>query len=137
MALKVQTEIRNFLDVNRIVALVWAFIGAIVALVGILGFVLDLFSLHFSGGSLFLFFYGGLWMLTSIFIFTRSHSWISLAESAKYGELRQRLLLWLVMGILFGVVCGILLLIVYFQTDVAEAAGNPPLQAQSPPPPIS
>jgi hypothetical protein len=137
MTTKAQSEMEGFLSVTRIVALVWALIGAIIALVGLLNFFFGLFFLHFSGSAVFLFFYGALWMLTSIFIHTRAQSWISLAESGQYSVLRERILLWVVLGILFGVICGVLLLIVYLQTDMAESSGSAPLPPPPPPPPTS
>jgi uncharacterized membrane protein YeaQ/YmgE (transglycosylase-associated protein family) len=135
MASKVQSDLRNFLHACRTVSIVWALVGAIVALVGILGFFFSLFMLRFSADSLFLFFYGGLWMFTCAFIHIRCQSWIPLAESAQYAVLRERMLVWVVLGLLFGVISGLLLLIVYLHTDLAENAESPTAPVSTPPPP--
>ncbi len=75
------------------------------------------------------------WLLTALvnFLLWKEYpKFEALASQRQFAELRERLLLWIVLGILFFLIEGIVLLLVYLKLDEiqAAAAGGP-----APPPP--
>lgn len=153
-------ELREFLRVTRIVTLVWLLIAAVVALIEILSFVVSLLHLSFPGGAILGFVYAALWGFTDLMILGRFDDWSTLAQKGDYAELQRSLLLWVVLGVLFGLVPGLLLGIIYVRlggpqggglywsrpaSPAQEPKGNPPHQPTGtstgsqlqPPPPYS
>ncbi len=136
-----RSELLNFLHVARILSLVWMLLGGLVALIALLELVVSLVYLTPSPGSLLLFVYAALWGMTDLFIVNREPHWRARAEKGDFVGLHEDLLLWVVLGLIFGVVPGVILLVIYLRLD-PKAGGdwatgtpsNPPTTATSPPP---
>lgn len=136
-----QGELRNFLKVTNTLSLVWVLVSGVLALIFLVYLVIDLFHFGF-GGDIIAFLYWGISALVSLFIHVESRGWISLAEAGQYQALRDRMLLWAILGLIFGVLLGLLLILIYLRLESAGGGflsgsqPQPPIPAQPAPPPV-
>ena len=140
-----QSNLVSFLGTTRTLTLIWVLLGALVALLNLLSIVLSILTLHFPGGGLGGLAYAVIWVLIDLMILPRLGGWTEQVRTARYQSLKEPLLLWGVLGLLFGVVPGILLLLVYVRVlpwsdgrstgPSADASGAGSTSAVPPPPP--
>ena len=122
--------IRSLFDLARPLALVLALIAGLLFLVSAVFFVIrtafGVFSSPF--GAVY-------WLITAIvnyLIWKELPALQSLAAQRQYAALKERMLLWAILGVIFFLIEGVLLLLVYvkIETDSAgPAAGTPPVGA--------
>ncbi len=74
----------------------------------------------------------------NLLLYMRMDEFTALVNNRRYPELRDRILIWAILGIIFGVIVGILLIIVYVELDELQRSTmyqQPPPTAPPPPPP--
>ncbi len=122
-----RSNLVSFLGTTRTLTLIWVLLGALVALLDLLSIVLSLLALHFPGGGLGGLAYAVIWVLIDLMILSRIGGWTEQVRTARYQSLKEPLLLWGVLGLLFGVVPGILLLLVYVRVlPWSDGSSTPP-----------
>ncbi len=134
-----ERSIASWLDLGRSLALILALVAGVIFLASLVFLVRAAIFGYFGGaiGAVY-------WLLTAIVMFLlwkEFPKFEDLAARRQYGELKDRLLLWIVLGILFFLIEGIVLLLVFLKADDVRAAseGGPPAAAASPaplPPPV-
>ena len=98
-------SIMEILNISKILALV----------IGILGFALGAY--YFIWLNVI---FGAYWVLSGVInllIYLRHEEFMGLIKGRRYQELRDTMLVWMVLGILFGFIVGLLLLIAYIQIE--------------------
>ena len=118
-------SIMEILNISKILALV----------IGILGFALAAWYLIWLA-----IIPGAYWILTGIInllLYMRHEEFMGLIRGRRYQELKDTMLVWMVLGIIFGFIVGILLLIVYIQVEdlLTSRSYMPPPAPPAPPPP--
>ncbi len=125
------------LDVGRVLTKVWVLIGGLVALLNLVAIFLSLLTLTFPGGGLGGLIYAIIWIGVDLVILGFIGGWMSELSAGRYSTVKEPLLLWGFLGLIFGVVPGVILLIVYLRvmpwTDSAPLAPVPPPPASAPP----
>lgn len=110
--------IRSLLNISSILALVF----------GILWIVYGAFTLIFFFGIIFIVF-----GVVDFIVYFNIKSIIDLVETRRYREAKDKTLIWMIIGFIFGgVIVGILILIAYMKYDEVIRAAGP---APPPPPP--
>lgn len=110
--------IRSLLNVSSILALVF----------GIIWIIVGAFTLIFLVGIIFIVF-----GIVDFIIYVNIKSIIDLVETRRYGEAKDKTLVWTVIGFIFGgVIVGVLMLIAYLKFDELIRRAGP---APPPPPP--
>ncbi len=122
------------LDVGRVLTKVWVLIGGLVALLNLVAIFLSLLTLTFPGGGLGGLIYAIIWIGVDLVILGLIGGWMSELSLGRYSTVKEPLLLWGFLGLIFGVVPGVILLIVYLR--VMPWADSTPM-APVPPPPTS
>jgi len=122
-------SILDLLNIAKILALVF----------GILGFLIAAWSawpvIYGYWGSII----GGLyWIVAAVInlmLYMRMDEFSSMVKARRYVELHDTILIWMVLGLIFGFIVGLLLLIVFIQLDeLKKAVAYPPTYPpQSPP----
>lgn len=130
------------LRVTHTVTLVWILIGALVGLLALLGIVFALLAVHYPVGEIGTLVYAAVWIMVDMVILGRIGTWSNQIARGETGAVQEPLLLWGILALIFGVVPGILLLIVYVQIqpwaggqNVPNGGTGPVSQATDNPPP--
>lgn len=137
----------SFLGTTRSLTRIWVIIGGVVALLNVLAMLIWILALRFPGGFVGGLVYALIWVAVDLLILERLGGWSAHLSSGHYQLLKEPLLLWAILGIIFGVVPGVLLLIVYVrllpwsdnpgsgsaETPPGHGAAVPPPPAYSPP----
>lgn len=135
-------ELKNFLNVSRVITLLWLVIAGIVALVDVVLIIIGLLHLTFPTGDIFGLVYAVIWGLTDLLILGHFGHWNTLAEEGQLTTLQQDLLLWVILGIIFGVIPGLLLALIYlrlggpkggFYFEHPASTAPPPPETSTPP----
>lgn len=126
-------EARSYLGLARILSVIWVLLGVLIAVVGLLGILLGLIYLHLSFGGVELVIYGGVTAVVNLFIHQKTPGWEAALGSGTGAPSGEDLLLWSVLGLLFGLVPGIFLLLAYLRLSASTRASPPP-PPPSPPP---
>ena len=127
---------RDLLKVARPLTLVWIILGVVLVLLTLFWALVTLLSLHFPWGSGFDLVYYILWVGIDLVVFQKLEGWLVQWEAGQQSALREAILLWGILALLFGVLPGLLLLAVY--AKIAFFPGTPPAGAGPavvPPPP--
>ena len=116
-------SIMDLLNISKILALI----------IGILGFALGAWYLVW-----FDVIPGAYWIITAIInllLYMRAEDFVRLVRGRRYQEFKDTILIWMVLGIIFGFIVGLLLLLVYIQLDelIGSAPYAPPPAAPPPP----
>ncbi len=127
-------------------------VGLLVGLLSVVTIVLSAIALHFYGGGIGGLVYALVWVVVDILLLDRIGGWLALLSAGRYSALKEPLLLWGILALIFGVVPGILLLLIYARilpwsdsgapgatppqasAVVPPGAANPPVAGGSPPP---
>ena len=125
-------NVLSTLDVGRVLTKVWVLIGGLVALLNLVSIFLSLLTLTFPGGGLGGLIYAIIWIGVDLVILGLIGGWMSELSAGRYTTVKEPILLWGILGLIFGVVPGVILLLVYLR--VMPWADSPPL-APTPPPP--
>ncbi|MCF8884240.1 MAG: hypothetical protein L4877_00395 [Aigarchaeota archaeon] len=108
--------IKSLLNISSILALIF----------GILWIISGVFTLFFLIGILFI-----VWGIVDFIIYSNIKSIISLIDQRRYYEAKDKTLMWMIIGFIFGgIIVGILLLVAYLKYDELLRKAPPP-----PPPP--
>lgn len=67
--------------------------------------------------------------IVNLLLYIKMDEFIGMVKNRRYGELRDNILIWGVLTIIFGVIVGILLIVVYVELDELEKS----LMYQAPP----
>ena len=124
------SKVRTILDILHI-AKILALIIAILLLVAAAwyGFTFNIFGAIYSVAA----------AVINLLLYMRMDEYASMVNNRRYGELRDNILIWAILAIIFGVIVGILLLIVYIELEEIEKnvryAQNTPNTYRQPPPP--
>jgi hypothetical protein len=131
-----EASLREILRIARTIALILAFVAGLIFVITL---VLTLVSIAFGnyGGGLV---GAGYWLFTAVvnfLIWQRLPEFELLAAQRQYSALKDRLLLWIVLGILCFVIVGVLLLIAHLKSDALNASSPaaPPATSAIPAPP--
>ncbi len=130
-----ERSVASWLDVGRSLALILAVVAGLIFLVSLAFVVIRLALFGDLGGIV-----GAVyWLLTAIvnFLLWKEYPrFESLAAQRQFAELKDRLLLWIILGILFFLVEGIVLLLVFLKLDdlLAGRDGSAPVAATGAPP---
>jgi hypothetical protein len=136
-------NVLSFLGATRTLTKVWVLVAGLVGLLDLLEILFSLLTLRFPAGGLEGLVYAVLWLGTDLLILGRMGAWEGLLERGAYQGLKEPLLLWGLLGTLFGVIPGLLLLWLYLRVlPWADAGGNAPrprggAPTVPPPPPYS
>jgi len=127
-------SILELLNIAKILALVF----------GILGFIIAAWSawpvIYGYWGSII----GGLYWIAAaiinLMLYMRMDEFSSMVKTRRYVELHDSILIWMVLGLIFGFIVGLLLLIVFIQLEelkkaVSYPSAYPPQSPPSVPPP--
>ena len=121
---------------------VWALLGALVALLYLVEIVLALQRLRFAGGGVGGLAYAAIWVAIDVLLLAQLPRWTGDVTMGRYARLKEPLLLWGILALIFGIVPGILVLLAYLKvlpwTDAPAAASPevvPPPGAVAGPPP--
>ncbi len=120
--------LRSYLNVARILALVFWIIGGLSVIVGLVSLFLLVFGIFaFSPGW---FVYEILFTVVNFLMWHRVEEIRTQVEQRQYAAAREKLLLWMILGWLFGIINGILLLLALLRLDqLAGRSGAPPPSA--------
>ena len=105
----------SFLGATRTITKVWVLIGGLVALLNLLAILFAVLTLRFPGGGIGGLIYALLWIGVDLLMLERMGGWTALVAQGKYAALKEPLLLWGILSLIFGVVPGILVLLVYLR----------------------
>ncbi len=123
----------SFFGATRTITKVWVLIGALVALLSLLSIVLSLLVLHFPGGGIGGLVYAILWIGVDLLMLDRMGGWASQLAEGRYSALKEPLLLWGILSLIFGVVPGVMVLVVYARllpwADRPAGFAEPPIPA--------
>lgn len=90
-------------------------LGGLLFLITVVRALIALVLLVFPFGLAFWMIYYALWAFVSLLIFIQVPSWQSLASAGSYTGLQQKILLWAILGLIFGVILGLLLIVIYIR----------------------
>ena len=105
----------SFLGTCRTLTKVWVLLGALVGLLNVVGIIYSVFTLRFAGSAVGGLLYAAIWIMVDVMILGRIGAWTADVSRGEYQAVKEPLLLWGVLGLLFGVVPGVLLLIAYLR----------------------
>ncbi len=126
------SKVRSILDVLNV--------AKILALViGILGFLLAAWSAWPLVYGIWTGIIGALYWIVSavinLMVYTKFDEFVGMVKDRRYQEFYDLLLVWMVLTLIFGVIVGILLLIVYIQLGELKTSLGYSQYANAPPPP--
>lgn len=140
-------HIADQLRLVRTLSLVWVLIGIVPILLAIyyIAFPYDYYYGYYGNcgyfgsgcalppgyyaGWIALIVYGVAWMLVSGVIYIKAAEWASMVQQRYYQMAHDQMFLWSIVGIIFGIIPGIFLLIVAIRLPplyTAQAFGPPP-----------
>ncbi len=121
------SNVRDLLKVTKTLTLVWFFLGVILAIVSLVSIFFAILFFHFAGGAVEGFVYYVLWAGVDLLAYRKIPGWLALLESGRYGQVKEPLLLWGILATVFGILPGLLLLVVYLRImPWAESPPAPP-----------
>ncbi len=131
-------NLRSLLSTTRTLTWIWALIGLLVAILSLLSILVTLVTLRFPGGGIGSLVYAILWIVIDLLLLERMPSWNSQLGTGSYHDLKEPLLLWALLGLIFGVVPGVLLILVYLRIlpwpNYRGAVAGPSVPSAIPPP---
>ncbi|MDE1819475.1 MAG: hypothetical protein KGJ23_00315 [Euryarchaeota archaeon] len=142
-ALPRAASLTSFLGTTRTLTWVWVLLAGLVALIDLLEILLTIFALRFPLGGLEGLAYAVIWGVVDLFILARIGGWRSELERGRYAALQEPFLLWGILGTIFGILPGLLLLVAYVRVlpwsdepaGSAGASSASPSATNPPPPP--
>lgn len=115
----------SHLGATRTVTKIWVVLGGIVVLVTLIGFFYAVFTLRFPGSSLGNLVYALIWIVVDLLVVERIDGWTKDISAGRYQAVKEPLLVWAILALIFGVVPGILLLIAYIRVLYWSDAPSP------------
>ena len=103
----------SFLGTTRTLTKVWVFVGGLVGLISVLGILFSLLTFRFPGPSVGGLIYAAIWVGVDLLILERAKSWSDHLAAGRYQVLKEPWLFWGILGLIFGVLPGVLLLVAY------------------------
>ena len=128
----------SLLGTTRTLTWIWVLVGLVVGLLSIISIVLSVIALHFYGGGIGGLVYAILWVVVDLMLLDRIGGYHAHLSAGQYQTLKEPLLLWGILALIFGVVPGVLLLLIYarilpWPDFVGPGAAPIPPGAVSPP----
>ena len=127
----------SLLGTTRTLTRIWVLVGLVVGLLSIVSIVLSVIALHFYGGGIGSLVYAILWVIVDLMLLDRIGGYHAHLSAGQYQALKEPLLLWGILALIFGVVPGVLLLLIYARVlpwpDHPGPGVSPPPGAVVPP----
>ncbi|MCI4319269.1 MAG: hypothetical protein L3K23_03940 [Thermoplasmata archaeon] len=122
--------VRSLLSVGRILALVIAVLGIVaLALNALAAAAFSATFGYYSAGYFVGFGYYGIMIVVNLLAFFQLGPMLTQFEQGQYVGLRERMVIWAILTLIFGVLVGILLLIAYVKLEEVQRAGVVPMPA--------
>ncbi len=119
----------SLLGTTRTLTRIWMLVGLVVGLLSIISIVLSIIALHFYGGGVGGLVYAIIWVVVDLMLLDRIGGYHAHLSAGQYQSLKEPLLLWGILALVFGVLPGILLLLIYARVlpwpDYVPPAGSP------------
>ncbi len=103
----------SLLGTTRTLTRIWMLVGLVVGLLSIISIVLSIIALHFYGGGVGGLVYAIIWVVVDLMLLDRIGGYHAHLSAGQYQSLKEPLLLWGILALVFGVLPGVLLLLIY------------------------
>lgn len=124
-----RANLLSFLGAARTLTKIWVLLGLLVGLLNVLAIVFAILALRFPGGGVGGLVYAVLWVGVDLILLDRMADWSRLVTESRFQSMKESLLVWGVLSLIFGVVPGILVLLAYVRvlpwSDPSGPGGYP------------
>ncbi len=105
----------SLLGTTRTLTRVWVLLGVLVGVLNLLAILFSILTFRFPGGGIGGLVYAAIWVGVDLLLLDRLNGWSALLAEGHYQALKEPFLLWGILGLLFGVIPGVLLLWLYLK----------------------